>query len=748
VNQLTKLLALCAVAAVSLTQGCSCSDKKSGGTVTPVDPVPVTKVSLDGTALKGLIKNATVTAYGLKNGAPDLTAPLGTGTTNSAGVYTLQVPNSYEGKPLFVRVTPAADGSTKIKCDIATGCGPGVAFGADYSLPANAAFDLDVLIPSLDKSKKIHVSTLSDLAFETVKGQLATITDSTKWAEAIREANSKLANRFGILGDLLDLEPVDLTDKEAVKALIASGKTDSLRFVALNAAIVQAAMADNSGKSLAEAMVKFALDFVARGLAGNTSDDSLTDFAEILDALNSILNAVSALDPANIKLDTLIAQIIADKKLAEQEVPDRFDSGTALPVDNSSDAEKTKAMVNLLRELLRGEDIILSTKIGSSTLGAEKDRFRLQLDAAEMASSKDMAVLGNGVAKAAEAIVKAYDAFQDNSSLKSYAYGDYTVSITAADNKVTYAVKQTASVYAKGMAVSVDMDIKGIDDFTVTEENTTTTAKGGLWMMGSAKTAALSMTIKEGSNLRVTTLTGTEGTTDSVEASSLKLSLMVDLAQVASQTITSPITASGRLSGNFASLKGSSSDSAENAETGLMDLALGATVKNTSGDTANVSFAIIGDAKGAKFSDIWESGVRNVSEESATNYVGLTMAANFDAVLSNTAAAEFSLTASRTTQTTTNLVSRIKFGANLLRISALVQNDGDGDMTLEIKNQNNFVLSLAQATTNGKETITGSIKRASDGKLLADVTDTNLGIKVTIKELTTDNVVYLTDAPE
>lgn len=179
-----------AITSVALTgcfdSGSSSSDKK--------DDI-VQQVSISGMAVKGLLSNATVTAYTMND------VKLVETTTGADGTYTLPQIN-HQGAVIIKLTTNA---NTRTVCDAAPGCGTkdgvAVGFGDDYAFN-DPDFILTSVLPSPTRSanQKLMVTPLTHLAAQRVVNQGLTSPSfnwtsisSFKWT-SIRALNAEQAN--------------------------------------------------------------------------------------------------------------------------------------------------------------------------------------------------------------------------------------------------------------------------------------------------------------------------------------------------------------------------------------------------------------------------------------------------------------------------------------------------------------------------------------------------------------------------
>lgn len=736
-NIVTRILALGALGAASLTQGCGCSSKSNNPVVTdPPPPPPVVTVDISGSAVKGVIGGGVVSAFALDNKGVIASAPFTTTVTDALGRYTIKIPETYVGKPISFRITPALNDTTKITCDLDVGCGTGITFGQKYTLPSSSSLKLETIVPTLDKTKNVNLSVFTTIAAEQAKKALLTTADVNAVVAAIKKANGEIANMFGLVGELSELESLDVTDKDAVKNALAAGKNEVLRVAALNAAIISASQSLNPGQSLDQALAKVVKDITAKGLASNSSDTTIASLTKIFEAVSAILTQVRSLDANGINITELLTQVVNELGRVRNEPVDVYNTGTVLP-DATLDA-KALAFANVVRELINGGDIVLNTNVGNSTVKAQSDKLRAQWDAAQMLSGNDVDALGKGISMAAEAISEAADAYHYDNTLKTYMAGDINVTIASVAPKVNYSVDQTIN----GNAVKLMASTQHTD----TTVGTLETAIGKMDLTGSAASSAVTLGVLTGSTLDAAKLT--RETKDGVETTmleGLKLVLKTEIAQIKVGNVADPVTATGTLKfdfGTFTRMKGSSQT--DPTTTGIMAIGFDGTVKNTTGESVALALNIAGDSKGLTFDELSKGIDPSDTEVAEDKFNSLTAALSFNALLNSQAnAATVKLLTTRESLSSTRASLDLIFGANNLRFATTIKRMQDQPYKVSIINQDRLTMTLEQTTVGGD--VSGSIKAPDGVKVLADIIKMPKCLKVTIK--VGGEFVCLNDAP-
>lgn len=736
-NLVTRILALGALGAASLTQGCGCSSNNNSTTTTEPPPVETPTVAVSGIAVKGVVGLANVTAHTLDTLGKFSPTPISTTVTDALGRYTIKIPETYVGKPITFRITPAPSDTTKITCDLDIGCGNGVTFGQKYTLPTSSKLVLETIVPALDKTKNVNISTFTTLAAEQVRKALASNNDLAALSAAIKKANGEIANMFSLVGELSELELIDITDANAVKDAVNGGKSSVLRLAALNAAIISASQSANPGFTLEQALAKLITDITGKGIASNSSDSTVADLTKILTAVSNILEQVKKLNASGVDLTELITSVANDLGRVRNEPVDVYNPGTTLPDDELN--KKAKAFAELVRDLVNGGDILLdTTKVGNSTIKASSNKLRAQWDAAQMLSGPDVEALGESLSVAAEAIAEAADAYHYDDTLKTYTAGDVKVDIKKADPAVVYTVEQTIS----GNTVKLAATSQHTDSTVGALE----TATGKLKLSGSAANAAVKISVGDTSSLEAVKLTReTKNNVETTVLEGLKLTLASEVAQLEVGNVTDPVSASGTLKfefANFERVKGASG--AEPITKGAMAISFDGKVKNKVSEAFAFALNIAGDSKGITIDELSQGIDPTDISITENDFNSLTAAVSFTADLNTQLnAARVKLMTTRESLSATRTSLDLIFGAYNLRFATLIKRMADQPYNLVISNQDRLTMTLSQTTAGGD--VTGSITGPGGAKVLADIAQTDLGIKVTIKG--SGDIVFLNEAP-
>ena len=531
--------------AASLTLAACDSTTNSSSTPIAVSSPPPEVINVSGKAAKGLILGGIVNIHPIINGAlSDALTTTSSTTSPTDGSYSIDIPD-YDGNPFIVRVSTADDGSTSMRCDLAGGCGGGVAFGGTVTLD-DPDFNLDAIMPSItDPTTSVNLSVLTDTATSVALDTLASNSDITleETMAAISNANSSVANRFGLQGDITTLPIVDLTDPFAV----AAASNNILTFNLFSASIVEAMIGGDPTLSIAEAVRDFSAQFVNDGGLADTETSTNTSvtLAEILSQASAIIDAIQAADTDGLtNLATLESIIDTNQSLAENGSTDP-DPGT--PTDPTlSDLDKAQAMVQSLREL-------------QAITFTDTEAFAERVELASNSLDNDAGDVMQALIYAAEAIGSASNAHSDDDTITTFTDSDtnITVAIVTTNTDTTYDVDTTINVGSTPVAVTVDITAIDKNSNTFLDEadgtNETSTAfTVGLDIQGTASSDYAELDITSGivtvmAAIIEETLTDSDTETVDADITDLTLDLNVSLSEVDSATTPDPITFTGNI---------------------------------------------------------------------------------------------------------------------------------------------------------------------------------------------------------
>jgi hypothetical protein len=292
----------------------------------PVAAAP-TNATITGTAVKGLLQSAKVTAYKVVNGKKG--DKLTETTTDNNGAYTLTV-SGYSGA---VILEMTADATTKMLCDIPAGCESSIAFGAAAPVAANSLV-LQTVLGELKTNNKTAITPFTHLA--------------AKYAESKGFNKSTIEAALTQIADLFNLPALNDTVAVNPAGNLATANTAEQQYAIMNAAIAQLAgkVADISAKLDAlSAEINSKNGQLQSSEASGTN--SKLDLADVLAAAKLVAESNQFKNAVNGAVKTILA---AQLELANKNT----DVTSATPTTGAGldDLAKAKAFVNSASLLL------------------------------------------------------------------------------------------------------------------------------------------------------------------------------------------------------------------------------------------------------------------------------------------------------------------------------------------------------------------------------------------------------------
>jgi hypothetical protein len=702
-------------------QGCGCDGSKNRYYSSPQPSEPT--VTVQGAAGKGVLQNFRAVAELIVTG--QIGGPLiAEGLTNNDGAYRLEIPRQHIEAPIVIRIAPTTNSA--MVCDLPQGCGDDE-FGD--STPVDEDFQLSAIVPSVSNNQDVNLSAFTTIAASLTLDKANSEDSLDTIRRYIAESNSQVANRFGISSDLTALPVIDLTKPNTSQTLQALADREIARYNALNAGLLSAVMNDNPQSNMGSALNQFISDYVERGVAGNTSEESETGLDEILRQAAETLKAVQQRvdDASNLNLLPFTQELGTESDLASSEEPDQFDPGTPSDTADATSRGKAVAMVKDLRNLVFsfGEQTI-----ADGTIGAIADDFALQIEGAEMASSRDAGALIEALTLAASALDDANRAYQASNELTSYVSDTgITVSIDAGDDAVAFEIDQTVTVVSSvsgntGFAgpigagsdesstpsnPAVKVTLSSVNALELQDGATNDSASGEYTVSGSAETDDLKLTISQGS-FSVGYEGSKEGATENHELRNLQLSLAAQLTQ---KDVDLPIVLTGRLNATVSnvdleSTAATSGDSTE-ASVGTVAFSFNGVVDNSVGETAQFALSLSGDAKGMSLTETWVNGTQSVIAETEEQFAEAFGSLHFTAKLTGIPnAVVISFNAMRTGLEALDTSLNVRYPGKQFRFSLAVEEDEPKDY-LTITNQDGVTLRLRHIDVDGKEVAGGDV---------------------------------------
>lgn len=406
--------------------------------------------SIAGVASKGMISDADVHAYAIRDGMVD-TVPLASTTTGTDGSFTLSLRN-YTG-PLQLAVRPKADSRSRLKCDVRDGCradGSIAAFGATMAFD----FTLEALIPDVVAASTSAVSITPWTHIAAAQARSAGLSPNT-----IAESNRTVAQMLGLV-TLLATRPVDVTDSAAV--IDTGSSVDALKYSYLNAAVARTGQSATGG-DLGAMTAQLASSY-AGASANKPAAIGMRDlFQAALDTLDTETGTSGALRAARADLVSLRDQA------------------------NGGGVEPEPQPAN---QIAAAKEMVGAVRAWSGHLAQVRDAspaFAQQIDAAMTLHEGAARTLGQGVALGLYALAKAYTQYQfDNgNAIRSFDeplllppgfMGDTSGAITiGADNQLTLA---DAQINGTRLSMSLLAPLLTGSSFTATFTHASATAGG------------------------------------------------------------------------------------------------------------------------------------------------------------------------------------------------------------------------------------------------------------------------------
>ncbi|KGJ88954.1 hypothetical protein [Colwellia psychrerythraea] len=549
---------LIALALTSTLAACGSSSDEAEIKTSPEKEVPVvTETTINGKAIKGVLTNAVVTVYKFVDGNPvaltDTELKDANVSTDGEGNYTFTVLD-YTG-PIKVELSPSTDPAnpTKMTCDAPAGCGD-VAFAQEINLTsADPSFKLAAIsVVNPDEEVKINVSALTHLASKLIEADEDGINTTTVAAQS-----SKIANTFGITGDITLLEPT-VTDSAA--AVAAEDNNDELKYGLINAGIMAALFSGETDDAgiLSGKLAEVAADLVENDGAFLVAQDEDDGFelalAEVLEgAAESAKTAAEQIATddtltTTLNLAQLETQLINEQVYQESNVGDDGRAAVVVDVLTEGDAvAKAKAMV---------EDVRLFSHLFNDTTkegeGIKKqgDEYVALLEAAGTMVEAEADSFGL-LAKLSDALSNISTAYDDGTITKAAAAAG--ISIAAYIDGATGIVTFEEETAAGGILFNVDAT-SGSEkaQLNVSAEFSEDKKSITLTINGLVESAGAKFTLNEGSFAKINFDTAAsraalDDDTFEGEIVSGELELALSLAQKATDAVPNPVTFEGMI---------------------------------------------------------------------------------------------------------------------------------------------------------------------------------------------------------
>lgn len=360
------------------------SDSASPGT-------PDSGVTVAGSAVKGVMKQARVTAYELDDRG-DRLREVGTAVTGDAGEYSLQLNNAYAGGAIEVEITATPD--TRMRCDASAGCA-GTAKGADLALPAG--FALQAILDGGRQSRESvsgSVSPWTSLATQRAK---ALVAEGHSISKASKQASAETSQIVGF--------DIAATQARDIDQISGTSTTAESQYAVMNAAVAEILFA-GSIDSVNQKLLDFS-KIMDDGKIDSADLVKTTDIAKSIETVRASSDVSSKLsDEANAGLDQ------NGTKFESETLDPEFDADLIVD-DNATQAEKIEkfqAFVSQVRtwattvEELDGEELTAALDVDIATVRSTFDdetQNQLQLVGELLAQVTDYVTANSEQVKAA-----------------------------------------------------------------------------------------------------------------------------------------------------------------------------------------------------------------------------------------------------------------------------------------------------------------------------------------------------------
>lgn len=460
--QQTALVSLMSMGLIACGGGSGSSTSPTPVTVTPPAPTGTT-FSLDGATVKGLILGGAVSV----SDASDASSIIGTGTTSTVdGTYSLTVPDTANFEGPFVKVTVTGGANALMVCDSGDGCsdiaGTAVSFGDTFAIGSNVSLSAIAPTPVDNGSAVVNLSIFSDLAATLVEESSANVN-----SDILNDANAQVANLFGLTSsNLTAIAPTNLastadtsTDSNALRAGVLSGGALSAAF--------------ENGPDIGIALNELRRDFGARGgqliLNEATDDPALISLEDIL---GGALNSANESGISSEEFGLTKAEILGESIAAGSSEAGAVTTANVAPSNDAPALEQAKAFVSdiqLIVEAVKSDE--------------NEDNFVDFADRVEAAGellADDAETAFKTALDGADAIARAYEAYQNDNSLTLVEANGLTVNISSQSGDLVLDIApQMLRNETIQMTVVGDLDIETVetDSFDQTDDGTETNSE-------------------------------------------------------------------------------------------------------------------------------------------------------------------------------------------------------------------------------------------------------------------------------
>ena len=299
------------------------------------------------------VENAHVSLYQITEEGVDFNSAVSNVLTSHSGEFRLAWDDRYNDHPMLLRVQVDQQGA-RLKCILPAGCN-GVSFGESYS--PDASFEIFLAISELRADVFYNVTPLSHLAFKLIEESvLSPITSVNSEGRAnrsflIAQSNSRVANRFGIVGELASTPFANLTSDDEMQ----TASEASIKASVLTAGMIQAASKLYGQSNIEAAFQNFSSQFLTLGLPGVSGATSVVDHAAVLREASSIVSGIQSLYERDV--GGLISALEALSFHVAMEETGLYSHGTPSETLRLAPVDKAKSLVADVRQVSASIDL-------------------------------------------------------------------------------------------------------------------------------------------------------------------------------------------------------------------------------------------------------------------------------------------------------------------------------------------------------------------------------------------------------
>lgn len=300
------------------------------------------------------VEDGVVSAHPVTENGVDLNTNVGSSRTNGEGEFQLILDSRHGGSPMILRVFIDKDNS-RIRCLQTSGCGNGVPFGDSYQ--PDFSFEMFLAAPELRTGVSYSLTPLSHIAFRLLEDDLLLpLPNSNGVAGAqkqylIAQANTRVASRFGVVGDLISIPFADFTDT----AEVISASDSSIKASIVSVATLHAALKTYSLSNYADALERFSDQYLEFGLPGVADTQSVVGYTNIMSEGSSLAAFLQKLYQKD--MGAVSSEINASMYLELVDGPGKYKRGVASETSGLTSIEKAKSLASDVRKISTSIDL-------------------------------------------------------------------------------------------------------------------------------------------------------------------------------------------------------------------------------------------------------------------------------------------------------------------------------------------------------------------------------------------------------